>query len=69
MKTEKEAAELSEDFNFDENIANDPEFSAQPENEDDASIDWPNFVKTTGNEIEPPTSEDLSRLGDETPNT
>jgi hypothetical protein len=68
MKTEKEASVTNEDFNFDENIANEPEFRAQAGNEDEASIDWTNFVKTTGNEIEPPTSEDLSRLGDENPN-
>jgi len=68
MKTEKGASSMNEDFNFDENIANEPEFSVQAENEDEASIDWTNFVKTTGNEIEPPTSEDLSRLGDESPN-
>ncbi len=67
MKTEKEASAMNEDFNFDENIANEPEFSAQAENEDEKSIDWTNFEKTTGNEIEPSTSEDLSRLGDESP--
>jgi hypothetical protein len=68
MKTEKEASTMDKDFNFDENIANESEFSAQAENEEEVSVDWTNFVKVTGNEIEPPTSEDLSLLGDETPN-
>ncbi len=68
MRTEKDVSASSEDFNFDENIANKPEFSTQTENEKEVSIDWTNFVKTSGTEIEPPTSEDLSRLGDERPN-
>jgi hypothetical protein len=66
MKTEKNTAVTSSEFNFDENIAEESELRAHLKEETPTT--WSSISSLVASEYEPPTSGNDVILGDETPN-